>query len=72
MFKIQAACFKPIYEGYDIIARDRTGSGKTLAFTLPLLERYREKLQGRFPQKTPLILIILPTRELAMQVFAEI
>jgi superfamily II DNA/RNA helicase len=37
LFKIQVACFKPLYEGYDIIARDRTGSGKTLAFTLPII-----------------------------------
>jgi superfamily II DNA/RNA helicase len=38
---IQFTTFKIIYEGKDLIGRDRTGSGKTLAFVLPLLERFR-------------------------------
>lgn len=40
-FPIQYNTFDFIYNGKDIIARDRTGSGKTIAFTLPVIERFR-------------------------------
>jgi ATP-dependent RNA helicase DeaD len=50
------------------LARDHTGSGKTLAFTLPLLERIRSKnSQSNEAVTGPQILIIAPTRELAIQ-----
>jgi ATP-dependent RNA helicase DDX21 len=56
-----------IYSGKDVLAKDRTGSGKTLAFSLPTLERLRAdgKLQGKRGQM-PLVLILVPTRELAI------
>lgn len=61
LFPIQYKTFKIIYEGEDIIAKDRTGSGKTLAFSLPIIERLRDQKEfGR--SKTPLMLIVLPTR----------
>lgn len=41
-FPIQYETFKIIYDGKDLIARDRTGSGKTLAFSLPIIERFRQ------------------------------
>jgi superfamily II DNA/RNA helicase len=58
-------------KGRDIIARDRTGSGKTLAFSLPVILRMRE---NRCFEKNHLVkfLIVLPTRELTMQVKDEI
>ena len=39
LFPIQYQTFHSIYNGKDIIGKDRTGSGKTLAFTLPILEK---------------------------------
>ena len=61
LFPIQYKTFDIIYQGQDIIAKDRTGSGKTLAFSLPIIERMRAKSilrASRFPK----FLIMLPTR----------
>lgn len=73
LFPIQAKSFKPIYEGRDLIGKDRTGSGKTLAFCLPLLEKLR--LEGKSFINTrgqsPFIIVLVPTRELCMQVTKE-
>lgn len=67
LFPIQAQCFKPIYDGEDLIGRDLTGSGKTLAFCLPLVERYRKaRLFGE--RSTLKSIILAPTRELALQI----
>lgn len=72
LFPIQIACFHPIYEGKDVIGRDRTGSGKTLAFALPILERLREKKAfTRKHGQRPYKIVIVPTRELAIQVANE-
>lgn len=55
-----------------MIGRDRTGSGKTLAFALPVLERMRQKkMFGGKAGQRPLKIIIVPTRELAIQVSNE-
>jgi len=73
LFPIQQATYKLIYEGKDLIGKDRTGSGKTLAFGLPLFERMR-KNGGYFTNargQRPLILVLVPTRELCMQVTRE-
>ena len=69
LYPIQQQTYKYIFQGSDIIARDRTGSGKTMAFVLPVIERFRA---ARFEHRYPKFLIILPTRELAMQVNNEI
>ena len=69
LFPIQVATFNPAFEGKDIIGRDRTGSGKTLAYSLPVLERLRKA--GKFVNargQKPMMMVILPTRELAIQV----
>lgn len=74
LFPIQVSTFNPIYQQKDIIGKDRTGSGKTLAFCLPVLERLREGanyFKNDYRQK-PYILVVVPTRELAMQVKREI
>lgn len=64
-FPIQAACIPDVLAGRDVLGRGKTGSGKTLAFGLPLLTL----ISGRKPApKRPLALILVPTRELAMQV----
>ncbi len=41
-FPVQYETFEFIYQGEDVIARDRTGSGKTIAFALPIIERFRK------------------------------
>ena len=64
-FPIQAATIPDALAGRDVLGRGRTGSGKTLAFGLPTLARL-EGLRAR-PHK-PLALVLVPTRELAMQV----
>ena len=62
---IQAAVIPAALEGRNVLGRARTGSGKTLAFSLPVLVR----LAGRPSRpKAPRAIILLPTRELALQV----
>ena len=66
-FPIQAATIPDALAGRDVLGRGRTGSGKTLAFGLPTISRLVE--QDRRAQPTrPRALILVPTRELAMQV----
>ncbi|MEV0565767.1 DEAD/DEAH box helicase [Dactylosporangium sp. NPDC049742] len=65
-FPIQAATVPDVLAGRDVLGRGRTGSGKTLAFGLPLLARLAAS--GRSRPHAPKALILVPTRELAMQV----
>lgn len=60
---VQAGAIPPALEGRDVLATAQTGTGKTLSFMVPILERL-QKQQSR--EITALVL--LPTRELAMQV----
>ncbi len=60
---VQAAAIPPAMEGRDVLATAETGTGKTLAFLLPAMERLLAS-QG----KHPAVLILTPTRELALQV----
>ncbi|MEV3856238.1 DEAD/DEAH box helicase [Streptomyces sp. NPDC050095] len=64
-FPIQAATLPNSLAGRDLLGRGRTGSGKTLAFGLPLLAR---TAGSKAEPKTPLALVLVPTRELAQQV----
>lgn len=64
-FPIQAATLPNSLAGRDVLGRGRTGSGKTLAFGLALLARTAG--QRAEPGK-PLVLVLVPTRELAQQV----
>ncbi|CAL4326431.1 DEAD/DEAH family ATP-dependent RNA helicase [Buchnera aphidicola] len=59
---IQAACIPLLLEGRDVLGMAQTGSGKTAAFSLPLLHNLNINL------KSPQILVLAPTRELAVQV----
>ncbi|MEV4412381.1 DEAD/DEAH box helicase [Catellatospora sp. NPDC049609] len=65
-FEIQAATLPDALAGRDVLGRGQTGSGKTLAFGLPLLARLAEGKPAR--PHHPKALILVPTRELAMQV----
>jgi ATP-dependent RNA helicase RhlE len=60
---VQSGCIPPALEGRDVLATAQTGTGKTLGFLIPIIERM-QKTEG----KGALALILLPTRELAMQV----
>ena len=59
---IQARSIPPLLEGRDLLGQAQTGTGKTAAFALPLLSRLNMKKRG------PQILVLTPTRELALQV----
>ena len=62
---VQAGCIPPALEGRDVLATAQTGTGKTLGFLIPIVEML-QKSAARGPAAHALIL--LPTRELAMQV----
>ncbi len=63
---IQARAISPALEGKDVIGTAQTGTGKTLAFLIPILEMLRNA-----PSKNITALVLLPTRELAMQVHEQ-
>jgi len=59
---IQLAAIPELLLGRDLVGQAQTGTGKTAAFGLPLLERLDPQ------QRTPQVLVLTPTRELALQV----
>ncbi len=63
---IQAAAIPVLLEGKDIVGQSQTGSGKTAAFAIPAVEKVDTKIRG------VQILILCPTRELAVQVSEEV
>ncbi|GAB3435320.1 hypothetical protein GCM10027517_04320 [Phycicoccus ginsengisoli] len=65
-FPIQAATIPDALAGRDVLGRGQTGSGKTLAFGLPMLARLAERPKAA--PRRPRALVLVPTRELAMQV----
>ncbi|MGH3302710.1 MAG: DEAD/DEAH box helicase [Streptosporangiaceae bacterium] len=64
-FPIQALTLPIALDGHDLIGQARTGTGKTLAFGIPILERLRD---GAIEPNAPRALVVVPTRELAIQV----
>jgi len=65
-FQIQTRAIPPALAGADLLAKSPTGSGKTLAFAVPLVERVP------LDDARPAALVLVPTRELALQVSEEI
>jgi superfamily II DNA/RNA helicase len=65
-FEIQRATVPDALAGRDVLGRGQTGSGKTLAFGLPVLARMAAGPKAR--PRRPRALVLVPTRELAMQV----
>jgi len=66
MFPIQAAAILPLLQSRDVIGQAKTGTGKTAAFGIPMIQRIDKSLdaiQG---------LVLVPTRELAVQVASDI
>lgn len=64
---IQAQSYSVIQSGKDMVGIAQTGTGKTLAYLLPLIQNLTYSKQGQ-----PRILILVPTRELVLQVVEEI
>lgn len=78
---VQAEACDPILNGRDVICQSRTGTGKTLAFGLPAIMRIvnatlangKRSSQGRMRAgRSPSMLVLCPTRELARQVSDEL
>jgi superfamily II DNA/RNA helicase len=65
-FRIQSLVLPDALGGRDVLAKSPTGSGKTLAFGIPLVER--APVDG----KAPSALVLVPTRELALQVTEDL
>ena len=63
-FAIQTEAVPVAMDGRDVCGRAKTGSGKTLAFGVPMLARITDRAEPR----KPLGLVLVPTRELAVQV----
>jgi superfamily II DNA/RNA helicase len=73
-FPIQALTVADALAGRDVCGKAKTGSGKTLAFGVPLLQRAKATRDAEGPTQAtrparPLALVLLPTRELAVQVY---
>ncbi|KAI3465719.1 hypothetical protein Pfo_022382 [Paulownia fortunei] len=70
---IQAMAFAPVIGGKSCIMADQSGSGKTLAYLVPLVQRLRqEEIEGlsKPSSKSPRVVILVPTAELASQVLS--
>jgi superfamily II DNA/RNA helicase len=65
-FQIQALALSDALGGLDLLVRAPTGSGKTLAFAIPIVERTIPA------DRRPTALVLVPTRELALQVTEEL
>jgi ATP-dependent RNA helicase RhlE len=61
---VQASAIPPALEGKDVLATAQTGTGKTLAFLVPVIER----LRVQDARRNVSALVLVPTRELAMQI----
>lgn len=69
---LQAMAFAPVVDGKSCIMADQSGSGKTLAYLAPLVQRLRqEEIEGlsKRVSKNPRVVILVPTAELASQVY---
>src|SRR4051795_1596551 len=63
---IQTAAIPPLLAGKDVVGQSQTGSGKTAAFAVPAVEKVD------VDQRVTQVLILCPTRELAVQVSEEV
>ena len=67
---IQSQAIPHVLENKDVLGIAQTGTGKTAAFSLPILQRLlgREKAPENTTPQKPAVLILAPTRELALQI----
>ena len=75
-FPIQAMTLPVALQGHDIIGQAKTGTGKTLGFGIPLLQRVKGPGEDGFDELeepgAPQALVVVPTRELAVQVAGDL
>jgi ATP-dependent RNA helicase DeaD len=64
---IQTALIPLALQGHDVMGQAQTGTGKTAAFIVPILERLKPRKEAKGPQA----IVLVPTRELAVQVRDE-
>ncbi|CAN7032201.1 hypothetical protein IGI04_031245 [Brassica rapa subsp. trilocularis] len=69
---IQQTAIPFILEGKDVVAKAKTGSGKTLAYLLPLLQKLFSDCGSKKKKPAPSAFILVPSRELCQQVYAEV
>ncbi|XP_053547835.1 nucleolar RNA helicase 2 [Bombina bombina] len=72
LFPIQVKTFHVVNSGKDLVVQSRTGTGKTLSFALPLIEKLKLETEPLVRGRAPRVLILTPTRELAIQIMNEI
>lgn len=72
MTPVQSQSYDFVKSGDDVVARSRTGTGKTMAFGLPLIEKIAENNKVFTRGSLPLVIVLEPTRELAIQVAQEL
>jgi ATP-dependent RNA helicase RhlE len=65
---IQAQAIPQLLEGKDLLGIAQTGTGKTAAFALPILQRLAAEKPTTIRRKTARVLVLTPTRELALQI----
>jgi ATP-dependent RNA helicase RhlE len=65
---VQAQSIPVVLSGSDLLARAQTGTGKTAAFALPMIDRLLVRSQRKAGTRAPRGLVLVPTRELAIQV----
>jgi len=65
---VQSLAIPAVLAGHDVIARAQTGTGKTAAFGLPIIDRLFTGEQRAPVSRAPRALVLVPTRELAVQV----
>ncbi|MGZ8137316.1 MAG: DEAD/DEAH box helicase [Methylococcaceae bacterium] len=69
---VQSKAIPVILAGKDVLAGAQTGTGKTASFTLPLLQRLAENCDPHQKPRRVRALILVPTRELAAQVYESV
>ncbi|MCW2571255.1 MAG: box helicase domain protein, partial [Frankiales bacterium] len=69
-FAIQTMTLPIALSGHDLIGQARTGTGKTLGFGVPMLNTVKSKAEGA--NGTPQALVVVPTRELCVQVAKDL
>ncbi|XP_075697567.1 nucleolar RNA helicase 2 [Rhinoderma darwinii] len=72
LFPIQAKTFHTAYSGKDVVVQARTGTGKTFSFAIPLIEKLIQDKNPLAQGRPPRVLILTPTRELAIQITNEV
>lgn len=69
---IQSQAWPVLMKGEDLIGIAQTGTGKTLAFLLPAMIHTELQSTPRSERKGPNVLVMAPTRELALQIEKEV